>query len=148
MMKKIIALLLITFGLFLTGCYVPPDCEVYDEGDVTFHDNGPSWVWNGCYIEVDWSDGGYNSGLFYGTKSYYDKSAGRADIYMEWEDADKYYWDYGYMTVIQCSKVDAYCTWGKKKSAVVSTFVLKRSGQILKSEVISREDFRKTIKLE
>lgn len=147
-MKKIITLLLITFGLFLTGCYTPPDCEVYNEGDVTFHDNGPSWVWDGCYIEVDWYDGASNSGTFYGTKSYYDKAAGRADVYMEWEDADAYYWDYGYITVIQCSLVDAYCNWGKKKSAVVSAFVLERSGQILKSEVVSREDFRKSIKLE
>lgn len=147
-MKNFIRLLIIIFGLFLAGCHPPPDCEVYDEGDVTFHDDGPSWVWDGCYIEVDWSDGGSNSVLFYGTKSYYDKSAGRADVYMEWEDADSYYWDYGHITVIQCGLVDAYCVWTEKKSAVVSGFVIERSGQILKSEVASREDFRKGIKLE
>jgi len=129
------------------GCYTPPDCEVYHWGDVTFHDNGPSWVWDGCYIEVDWADGSYNSALFYGTKSYYDKSAGRADVYMEWEDADNYYWNYGYITVIQCGDVDAYCTWSKKKSAEVNpVFVIEKNGQISKSEITSIEDFRKNLK--
>jgi len=144
-MKKIIALLVITFGLFLAGCYNPPDCEVYNEGDVTFHDNGPSWVWDGCYIEVDWNNGASNSGTFYNTKSYYDKGAGRADVYMEWEDADAYYWDYGYITLIQCGHVDAYLSWSKKKSADVSDFNSVNKGSVLKSEVSSIEEFRESI---
>ena len=146
-MKKFITLLIFGFGLFLASCVVTPDCELYSEGDVTFHDNGPSWVWDGCYIEVDWSDGGSNSATFYGTKSYYDKSAGRADVYMEWEDADSYYWDYGYITVVQCSLVDAYCNWSKKKSAVVSEFVSIQRGWISKSIVTSKEHLRESIKM-
>ena len=149
-MKKILrkfALALAVIGAaVLTGCETTPPCELNRTGDVTFHDNGPSWVWDGCYIEVDWADGSYNSALFYGSKSYYDVAAGRADVYMEWEDAEAYYWNFGYINVIQCSKVDAYCTWSKKKSAVVSEFVIEKSGQVLKSEVTSREEFRETIK--
>lgn len=146
-MKKNITILLIIFGLFLTGCYTTPDCELYNEGDVTFHDNGPSWVWDGCYIKVDWSDGSSNSGTFRNSKSYYDKGAGRANVYMEWEDADAYYNNSGYINLIQCGHVDAYLSWSKKKSAVASDFIIERSGMVLKSEVTSIEEFRKSIKL-
>jgi len=144
-MKKLLVALTLIFGLFLTGCYQPPDCEVYSWGDVTFYDNGPSWVWDGVYIEVDWADGGYNSGVFYTSKSYYDKAAGRADVYMEWEDADSYYWNYGYINVVQCGQVNAYLAWSKKKSASIE-FVIKESGSVLKSDITSMEEFRKTIK--
>lgn len=131
-MKKSILLFLITFGLLLFGCYNPPDCEVYNEGDVTFHDNGPSWVWDGCYIEVSWADGSYNNVTFYGNKTFYNKPAGNAYVYMQWEDDIKYYWNYGYVNVIQCEKVDSYCTWNKKKSKTISEFILTKSGYTLK----------------
>ena len=148
-MKKILlkfALALALIGAMVTfSCEKIEPCESNRTGDVTFHDNAPSYVWDGCYIEVDWYNGSYNSGTFYGTKSYYDKAAGRADVYMEWEDANYYYYDTGYINVIQCGHVDGYL-WSKKKSAVVSEFMVERSGQILKSEVISIEEFRKNIK--
>lgn len=144
-LRKFAVVLAFIGAIFMTACYTPPECETYNQGDVTFHDNGPSWVWNGCYIEVDWSNGSYNTGTFYDTKNYYDKSAGRADVYMEWEDDDAYYWTYGYITVIQCGHVDAYCTWDSKKSAVISDFTTERNGKVQKSEIDSIEEFRESI---
>lgn len=146
-MKKLFLTLFITLIIGTTGCYDPPECEIYHTGDVTFIDNGPSWAWDGCYIEVDWANGTYNSGVFYSSKTYYDKAAGRADVYMEWEDADFFYWDYGYINLIECSHVDAYCTWSGKKSVTIeeNLFVSENNGKILKKDVNIIE-FRKTIK--
>ena len=143
-MKKLFAILVVFIGIAVS-CYKPPACEVNNWGDITFYDNGPSWVWDGCYIKVDWANGSYNSALFYGSKSYYEKPAGRADVYMEWEDADNYYWNFGYINVIECGDVDAYCTWSKKKSASIE-FVVSKSGSVEKSQVTSIEDFRESIK--
>jgi len=140
----IISAIIISVIIGTTGC-LTPDCELYHTGDVTFHDNGPSWAWDGCYIEVDWANGSYSSGVFYNTKSYYDKAAGRADVYMEWEDATYYYWDYGYINLIECSHVDAYCKW-TGKSIDTGYLVIENSGQILKKEIESIENFRKNIK--
>jgi len=146
MKKFLMYLTVIVFSMFVfTSCVKPPECETYNTGDVIFHDNGPSWAWDGCYIEVDWNDGSYNSVTFYNTKSYYDKAAGRAEVYMEWEDADNYYWNYGYINLIQCGTVDAYCNWSKKKSTEVSGFIIEKSGSVLKTDITSKEEFRKTI---
>jgi len=143
----IISAIIISLIIGTTGCYDPPDCEVYHTGDVTFYDRGPSWAWDGCYIEVDWANGAYNSTTFYSSKTYYDKAAGRADVYMEWEDADFFYWDYGYINLIECSHVDAYCTWSGKKSATIeSAIIIENSGKVLKKDINSIEEYRKTIK--
>lgn len=143
----ILAMLAIFTGIVtFQSCSKPPPCETNNTGDVTFYDNGPSYVWDGCYLEIDWANGSYSSGTFYTSKTYSDKSAGSADVYMEWEDADAYYWSYGYITLIQCSSVNAYCTWSKKKSAIVSDFISVEDGQISKNQVNSIEEFRLTIK--
>ena len=130
----------------MIGCHKPPACEVNNWGDITFYDDGPEWVWDGCYIEVDWPDGSESSTLFYDSKSYYDKRVGVADLYMEWEDDDSYYWSEGYITLYACTLVDAYCTWSDKKSAVVSSFTIVNKGKILKSDISSIEEYRKTLK--
>jgi uncharacterized protein YraI len=135
----------VLFSVFtFQSCEDPiPDCELYNFGDVTFYDNGPSWVWDGCYIEVDWADGESNSGTFYDKTSYFGKSAGRADVYMEWEDNENYYWSYGYITLIKCGHVDAYCTWNNKKSATEYEFIIKKSGIVLKTENTPIDELRK-----
>ena len=145
-LKKLILVVALIVATLTMGCEKTPECELNNTGDVTFIDDGPSYAWDGCYIEVDWANGSYTSVTFYNSKSYYDKPAGRADVYMEWEDATAYYYSYGYITLQQCSHVDAYCTWSKKKSAEVSSFTLVRDGQVLKSEVSSIEEYRKTLK--
>jgi len=137
---------IIGFSLF-NSCTPPPDCEVYNEGNVIFYDDGPSWTWDGCYIEVDWTDGSYNTGLFYGSRTYYDKSVGRADVYMEWEDADGWYWNNGHIDLIQCQTVNAYCRWSRKKSAIVNPiFIIEEYGSVKKSDITSIEEYRKKIK--
>jgi hypothetical protein len=145
-LRNLLFVFVLVGASLMTACHHPPTCEVNNWGDITFHDDGPSWVWDGCYIEVDWADGTYNTVTFYGTKSYYDKAAGVADLYMEWEDDDSYYWSYGYITLYECSVVDAYCTWSEKKSATVSSFTLVKKGQVFKSNVSSIEEYRKILK--
>jgi hypothetical protein len=146
-LKKLSFVVILSFLFIFIGCHKTPDCEFYNLGDITFHDDGPTWVWDGCYIEVDWPDGSYTSTLFYGTKSYYNKPAGVIDLYMEWEDDEYYYWSEGYVTLYECLHTDAYCTWSEKKSAEInSEFRVERKGQISKKEISSIEEFRKTIK--
>lgn len=145
----VISVIILSVIIGNTGCKTTPDCELYHTGDVTFHDNGPDWAWDGCYIEVDWENGSYTSTVFYNSKTYIDKPAGRADVYMEWEDADYYYYSNGYIDLIECSHVDAYCSWSGKKSETLNNedlFIIEDVGQILKKNIESIEEFRNNIK--
>ena len=133
-------------SMLFTRCEIVdpgPDCETYNEGDVRFRNNAPASMWDGCYLEVDWSDGSYNTADFLVLKTYYDKPAGSAFVYAEWEDYSFYYYASGYCTLVACSTVDVYLWNYYKKSTSTSEFV---TGKRLKSDFDSREDFRNSIK--
>ena len=88
-------------------------CEEHHTGDVMLYNDETI---SPCYAEITWSNGAQTNISIPSYIFFENVQAGRALIFMQWEDPDFYYTADGYIDILQCATVNGYLYFGKKSS--------------------------------